>query len=263
MRNSISAFLCLSQQREQALGNREWQPQLSAAGTAAAKPPLPNHRRNRTIGVVRFCHARSVVGGIPKRWFDISAAITVIIFLLPLFCLIALAIKLSGPGPVLYRHRRIGTNGTAFDCLKFRTMVVNADEVLQRHLTANRDAACEWERERKLKTDPRVTPLGLSLRKTSLDELPQLINILKGEMSFVGPRPIVAAEVPKYADCIAHYFRARPGLTGLWQVSGRNDVDYATRVSLDCHYVENWSFWRDLAIIVITFRVVATSRGCY
>jgi lipopolysaccharide/colanic/teichoic acid biosynthesis glycosyltransferase len=142
-------------------------------------------------------------------------------------------------------------------------MVVNGDEVLQRHLDNDPDAACEWSRERKLRDDPRVTSLGLSLRKTSVDELPQLINILRGEMSIVGPRPIVAAEVPKYADGIDHYFRVRPGLTGVWQVSGRNDVDYATRVNLDCHYVQNWSFWRDLAIIATTVRVVATSRGCY
>jgi exopolysaccharide production protein ExoY len=173
------------------------------------------------------------------------------------------AIKLLDPGPAFYRHRRIGLNGVPFECLKFRTMAVDADAVLQRHLAANGEAAREWEQSHKLKRDPRVTPLGSALRKTSLDELPQLLNILKGEMSFVGPRPIVDAEVPKYGAFITHYLAARPGLTGPWQISGRNDVAYATRVALDRHYVEQWSLWRDLAIIARTVRVVVTARGCY
>jgi lipopolysaccharide/colanic/teichoic acid biosynthesis glycosyltransferase len=142
-------------------------------------------------------------------------------------------------------------------------MVLNADEVLSRHLASSSEAAREWQQNHKLKDDPRITPLGVSMRKTSIDELPQLFNILKGEMSFVGPRPIVTAEVPKYGTCIDHYLRARPGLTGAWQVSGRNDVDYRTRVALDRDYVEDWSFRRDLVILVKTVRVVASARGCY
>jgi exopolysaccharide production protein ExoY len=204
-----------------------------------------------------------IVGGRGKRYFDVTAALSSILFWLPLLCLIAIAMKLADGGPVLYRHRRVGQNGQAFDCFKFRTMRVDADEALHRHLSANPDAAREWQQNQKLKSDPRITPLGAVLRKTSLDELPQLFNIVKGEMSLVGPRPIVLNEVPKYGECIAHYMRARPGLTGAWQVSGRNDVDYARRVWLDTEYVENWSFWRDLAIISGTFRVVLTSRGCY
>jgi exopolysaccharide production protein ExoY len=207
--------------------------------------------------------ASTPVGGYTKRCFDISAAATAILFLLPLFCLIALAIKLMDPGPVLYRHRRIGKDGVPFDCLKFRTMVADADRVLQRHLAASREAAREWETKQKLTEDPRITALGTVLRKSSLDELPQLFNILKGEMSVVGPRPIVAAEMPKYGDCIAHYLRARPGLTGPWQVSGRNDVDYGSRVQLDRDYVERWAIRRDLLIIIKTVRVVVTARGCY
>ncbi len=203
------------------------------------------------------------VGGRAKRWFDVAGALAAIILLLPLCCLIALAIKLWDRGPVLYRHRRIGLNGAPFDCLKFRTMVVDSDAALRRYLAANSDAAREWEALHKLKHDPRITALGAGMRKTSLDELPQLINILKGEMSFVGPRPIVAAEVPKYGECIGQYLRARPGLTGLWQVSGRNDVDYTTRVALDRRYIERWSFWRDLTIIATTVRVVVTSRSGY
>jgi exopolysaccharide production protein ExoY len=207
--------------------------------------------------------ARVVVGGGFKRAFDVGAALTAIMLLLPMFCLIALAIKLWDRGPVFYRHRRIGLGGAAFDCLKFRSMVVNGEEVLSRHLAANSAAAREWEETRKLKDDPRITPLGVSMRKTSIDELPQLVNILKGEMSFVGPRPIVTAEVPKYGDAIDHYLSARPGLTGPWQVSGRNDVGYTARVALDRDYVEDWSFWRDVSIIAKTARVVIAARGCY
>jgi exopolysaccharide production protein ExoY len=203
------------------------------------------------------------VGGVLKRTFDIIVASASIVLLFPLFCLTALAIKRSDRGPVFFRHQRVGLNGATFNCLKFRTMVVDAEEVLQRYLSENSDAAREWAELHKLKKDPRVTPLGTGIRKSSLDELPQLLNILKGEMSFVGPRPIVSAEVPKYGECIGHYLRARPGLTGPWQAGGRNDVGYATRVALDREYVEHWSFWRDLAIIARTVRALVTSRGCY
>ena len=142
-------------------------------------------------------------------------------------------------------------------------MCVNSAEVLEDYLEQHPDAHTEWTETHKLRKDPRITPLGGFLRRYSLDELPQLWNVLVGQMSLVGPRPIVLNEVPKYGDCIAHYMRARPGLTGAWQISGRNDVDYARRVWLDTEYVENWSFWRDLTIIASTFRVVLTSRGCY
>lgn len=205
----------------------------------------------------------SIVGGCLKRWFDATAALAAILLFMPLFCLIALAIKFWDGGPVIYRHSRVGLKGAAFDCLKFRSMVINADEVLARHLATNSQAAAEWQKDRKLKRDPRITRLGASMRKTSIDELPQLLNILKGEMSFVGPRPIVIEEVPKYGPVIAHYLRARPGLTGPWQVGGRNDLDYATRVALDRGYVENWSFWGDLTIIAKTARVVVAPRGGY
>jgi exopolysaccharide production protein ExoY len=204
-----------------------------------------------------------VVGGAGKRYFDVCVALSSIALWLPLLCLIAIAVKLIDGGPVFYRHRRVGRNGQAFDCLKFRTMVVDAEKILDWQLTINCEAAREWEENHKLRRDPRITPLGTVLRKTSLDELPQLFNILNGDMSFVGPRPIVVAEVPKYGQCITHYMCARPGLTGPWQVGGRNDVDYARRVALDSQYVENWSFWRDVAIITKTVRVIVTSRGCY
>ena len=256
-----------------ALAPRRSDPPMSDAWRAASAPMTSANGRAldarfqnwnpETAGKSTLSSSAKVIGGAAKRVFDISGALAAIILLLPLFCLIALAIKLCDRGPVLYRHRRVGLNGTSFDCLKFRSMVVNGDEVLSRHLATNREAAREWAETRKLKRDPRITPLGAGIRKTSVDELPQLLNILKGEMSFVGPRPIVTAEVPKYGAAIDHYLRTRPGLTGPWQVSGRNNVDYHTRVALDRDYVEDWSFWRDLAIIVKTARVVVTTRGSY
>lgn len=225
----------------------------------------------RTADDVRTAHngqgalpeSSGIVGGSWKRSFDILAAICAIVLLSPLYLMIAASIKLGDAGPVLFRHRRIGRSGKPFYCLKFRTMAVDAESLLERHLALNPEAAREWAADHKLRQDPRVTPLGHGLRKTSLDELPQLVNILKGEMSFVGPRPIVSAEVPKYGDAIHQYCCARPGLTGPWQVSGRNDVDYAQRVMFDTEYVEHWNFWRDVAIIGKTFRVVVTRKGCY
>jgi len=264
MANGISALM--TRRRERPISNPSWRTIV----TFGAAP------RGRTVGgefrdgidgnapnVVRLEQTATIVGGGVKRGFDVAGALGAILLLMPLFCLIALAIKLWDRGPIFYRHRRVGLNGTSFECLKFRSMVVNGDEVLTRHLAANSEAAREWEETRKLKRDPRITPLGSSMRKTSIDELPQLLNILKGEMSFVGPRPIVTAEVPKYGPVIALYLRTRPGLTGPWQISGRNDVDYSTRVALDRGYVENWNFWRDIAIIAKTARVVMTARGCY
>jgi exopolysaccharide production protein ExoY len=240
---------------------------VSANGTDAySRAPddtFENHFRGGA-GTSAVWHGQlPAVGGSVKRAFDFSGALIAILLLLPLFCLTVLVIKLWDRGPVLYRHRRVGLNGKVFDCLKFRSMVVDAETVLSCHLATDSEAAREWEETRKLKRDPRITPLGFSMRKASIDELPQLLNILKGDMSFVGPRPIVLDEVPKYGASIRHYFCARPGLTGPWQISGRNDVDYPTRVALDRDYVQAWSWWRDLAIIAKTARVVVSSRGSY
>jgi exopolysaccharide production protein ExoY len=212
---------------------------------------------------IHVTNASVPVGGQIKRIFDVLGASAAIILLFPMLMLLAAIIKLSDGGPILYRHNRVGRNGALFPCLKFRTMVTDADQALKRHLISNTDAAREWEQTQKLKNDPRITSLGAILRVTSLDELPQLFNIIRGEMSFVGPRPIVVAEIPKYGAHIEPYLRARPGLTGAWQVSGRNDVSYESRVTLDREYVEGWSFRRDLMILIKTVRVVVTSRGCY
>ncbi|MFN3747040.1 MAG: sugar transferase [Hyphomicrobiaceae bacterium] len=196
------------------------------------------------------------IGGRRKRMVDIAVAIMVAIVLSPILLVIALAVKLSMGGPVIYRHRRIGFGGRPFDCLKFRTMVANGDEVLERHLAANPAAAEEWRRSRKLADDPRVTRFGWFLRKTSLDELPQLLNILRGEMSCVGPRPIVSEELERYGVHAHEYLRARPGVTGSWQVSGRSSVSYGDRVKLDAEYVRTWSFGSDLVILARTVPAV-------
>ena len=203
------------------------------------------------------------VGGISKRSFDILAALAALILLSPIFVLIMALVKYTDGGSLFYGHRRIGYNGSTFRCLKFRTMAENGDAILQQHLDENPEAFEEWRATRKLQDDPRVTVLGTVLRKLSLDELPQLINILKGEMSIVGPRPVVEDELELYEASAVYYLRSRPGLTGLWQVSGRNDVSYAARIAFDTHYVRNWSLTRDLVIVVRTIPAVCLSRGSY
>jgi len=198
-----------------------------------------------------------------KRSFDITAAALALILFSPIFLMIAALVKFSDNGPIFYGHRRIGHNGRTFKCLKFRTMAVNGDEVLRNYLKANPQAAEEWRATRKLKFDPRVTVVGTVLRKLSLDELPQLLNILRGEMSVVGPRPVVDEELNLYDSFAAFYLSTRPGLTGLWQISGRNDVSYDTRIAFDTQYVQNWSLIGDVAIIVKTIPAVCMARGSY
>ncbi|MFB9949558.1 sugar transferase [Rhizobium puerariae] len=202
-------------------------------------------------------------GGLAKRSFDLTAATLALILFSPIFLMIAALVKFSDNGPVFYGHRRIGHNGRSFKCLKFRTMAVNGDEVLRNYLNANPHAAEEWRATRKLKADPRVTVVGTVLRKLSLDELPQLFNILRGEMSVVGPRPVVDEELNLYDSFAAYYLRTRPGLTGLWQISGRNDVSYETRIAFDTQYVQNWSLIGDFAIIAKTIPAVCLARGSY
>ncbi|MBA4775923.1 MULTISPECIES: sugar transferase [Agrobacterium] len=203
------------------------------------------------------------IGGIAKRSFDMTSAALALLIFSPIFLLIAVLVKLSDPGPIFYGHRRVGHNGRYFHCLKFRTMAMNGDEILRQYLAANPEAAEEWRATRKLKNDPRVTAVGAVLRKLSLDELPQLLNIIRGEMSVVGPRPVVDEELSYYESAAAYYLSTRPGLTGLWQISGRNDVSYKTRVAFDTHYVQNWSMRQDVFIIVKTIPAVCLSRGSY
>jgi Undecaprenyl-phosphate galactose phosphotransferase WbaP len=198
-----------------------------------------------------------------KRAVDLMAAGLLCLLLLPVFAGIAALIRLSSPGPVLFGHRRLGRHGREFLAWKFRTMVSHSDEVLRSYLEANPDRLSEWSVNRKLKQDPRVTWLGEVLRRTSLDELPQLWNVIRGEMSLVGPRPIVEAETDRYGPRYSLYRKVRPGLTGLWQVSGRNNTTYAERVEFDEYYVRNWSVWLDLYILGRTIKVVVTGEGAY
>jgi exopolysaccharide production protein ExoY len=203
------------------------------------------------------------LGGALKRGFDIVGASLGLLVFSPLIILLALLVKFSDGGPALYGHARVGRGGRTFRCLKFRTMVMNGDAVLAAHLSADPGALAEWMATRKLKNDPRITSVGAVLRKLSLDELPQLLNILAGDMSIVGPRPVVRDELDHYGKATIFYLKSRPGLTGLWQVSGRNDVSYETRVAMDRSYVENWSLLQDVLIIVKTVPAVCMSRGSY
>ncbi len=197
-----------------------------------------------------------------KRAFDLLAGSLLFLFVAPLFLLISAQVARTGR-PVFYRHERIGKGGKTFVCFKFRTMVPAADRVLAEHFAAHPEALAGWQQDHKLKDDPRVTRIGAWLRRTSLDELPQLFNVLRGDMSLVGPRPVIAEELARYGDNIVYYVESTPGLTGLWQISGRNDLDYRRRVHLDCWYVKNWSLWCDLVILIKTPRAVLRGNGAY
>ena len=196
------------------------------------------------------------------KWsFDLLLAASAVPALLLVSSIVALLNWLNGGGPLFFGHERIGRNGSRFKAWKFRTMAVNADLLLREHLEKQPELRDEWQRNHKLLNDPRVTKIGQWLRRTSLDELPQIWNVIRGEMSIVGPRPIVPGELPKYGACFDLYTSVRPGLTGLWQVSGRNNTTYPERVALDSFYSRNWSIWLDLYIVIRTFRAVLTGEG--
>ena len=197
-----------------------------------------------------------------KRAFDLLAAPLILLALSPLMLTVALLVRATGKN-VFYGHQRIGLNGKTFPCYKFRSMVNNSKEVLEDLLNNNPEARAEWERDFKLKKDPRITWIGAIIRKTSIDELPQLWNVIRGDMSLVGPRPVVADELERYEDKQNLYHMVRPGITGLWQISGRNDVTYEERVSLDSWYSRNWSLWYDLVILSKTAEVVLKRSGAY
>jgi len=196
-----------------------------------------------------------------KRTIDICGACAALLFLWPLFIVIALSIRIADGGPALFAQTRIGRNGRPFKCLKFRSMVLDADAALRTHLERFPQVQREWQENQKLSDDPRVTRLGAFLRRTSLDELPQLINILTGQMSLVGPRPIVPDEIHRYGENFSHCFSVSPGLTGLWQVSGRSDCGYENRIALDRRYASNWSVWLDVEIIIRTIPAVLLQQG--
>jgi Undecaprenyl-phosphate galactose phosphotransferase WbaP len=198
-----------------------------------------------------------------KRGLDLTVALTLGIAVLPLVGLIVALIRVSSPGPIFYGQERIGRLGRRFKAWKFRTMLPDADAVLVRYLDEHPELAAEWKANHKLRSDPRVTWIGRWLRSTSLDELPQVWNVIVGEMSLVGPRPIVAAEIDKYAENYEQYVQVLPGITGLWQVSGRNNTTYEERVALDVYYVQNWSLWLDIYILACTAKVVLLCEGAY
>lgn len=197
-----------------------------------------------------------------KRMFDVVVASLLLLFLAPAFGLLCWLVARDG-GNAIYGHERVGQDGAKFKCLKFRSMVTNSKEVLEQLLATSEEARAEWDKDFKLKNDPRVTRIGSFLRKTSLDELPQLWNVIRGEMSLVGPRPVIEAELERYAGDVDYYMMAKPGMTGLWQVSGRNDIDYDTRVYFDSWYVKNWALWTDIAILFKTAGVVLRRDGAY
>lgn len=199
-----------------------------------------------------------------KRIFDIVFSLLTMVIIIPVSIIVMILIMIESPGAApIFKHYRVGRGGTLFPCYKFRSMVPNAKEKLQEYLKNNPEAKIEWDKYFKLKNDPRITKIGKIIRKTSIDELPQFINVLKGEMSWVGPRPIIKDEIHYYGKYIKDYYAVLPGITGMWQVSGRSEIGYKDRVSLDVWYVRNWSIWIDITLILKTIKIVLFRKGAY
>ncbi|PZU12018.1 MAG: hypothetical protein DI605_02695 [Sphingomonas sp.] len=203
------------------------------------------------------------VDQVMTRLFDICASSALLLFLAPLMIVVAALIVITNPGPIIFGHKRLGRDGRSFHCLKFRSMVTDSQERLANLLASDPEARREWERDHKLKNDPRITPIGAFLRKSSLDELPQLFNVLRGDMSLVGPRPIVMDEVRRYGRYFSHYTQVRPGITGLWQVSGRNNTTYRRRVAMDVAYSRSQSLPLNIKILLMTVPSVLLAKGSY
>ena len=215
----------------------------------------------RSAKLATQANALQPVGGRIKRAFDVAASVFLIISLFPLLLGLIIMLRATDRGPLFYGHERIGHNGRKFQCLKFRSMAVNGDAILAAYLRDNPEQRKIWEEERKLDDDPRVTPMGAILRKLSLDELPQIINVLRGDMSLVGPRPVTLGELDKYSSSRSHYLMTRPGITGLWQISGRSDTSFQQRVCMDRLYVSNWTMLSDLKILIMTLPAVILAKG--
>ena len=198
-----------------------------------------------------------------KRFMDLFLLLISSPITLPLVAIVSILIKVSNPGPIFYGHTRIGKNGRIFKCWKFRSMVVDADKQLEKILAENPQMRAEWEKDRKFTDDPRVTKIGKILRKTSIDEIPQFFNVLLGEMSFIGPRPVTKPELNKYGSKADFILSVQPGLSGMWQISGRSDTGYEERITLDSYYIQNWSVWLDIWIIIKTVYVVLKGKGAY
>lgn len=198
-----------------------------------------------------------------KRVFEILLILIFLPVLLPVFVILFIAVKITSPGPALYAHKRVGKNGTVLRCIKFRSMYRDADKQLEKILAESPEMRAQWEKDRKIQNDPRVTPFGKFLRKTSLDELPQLINVIRGDMSLIGPRPVTDSELKYYGEYADFVFSVKPGLSGMWQVSGRSDTGYEERVNFDTYYIQNWSIWLDVWILIKTVWVVLSRKGAY
>ncbi|RYY81567.1 MAG: sugar transferase [Chitinophagaceae bacterium] len=198
-----------------------------------------------------------------KRAMDLVIAFAVLAFVAPIFLIVYALIKIFDPGPALFSHLRVGRDGRMFTVYKFRTMRVDAQERLEEVLTSDPKAAAEWAEFQKLKNDPRVTVIGRILRRTSIDELPQLLNIVRGEMSVIGPRPVTSGEIHRYGAEYPYYTAVRPGVLGLWQVKGRNKLTYPERVAYDVQYVKTWSIWQDIKIMLLAVPVVLLGLGAY
>lgn len=198
-----------------------------------------------------------------KRIIDIAILLVMSPLVVPVVIVVSIIVKISSPGPIFYGHRRVGKDGKEFKCWKFRSMVINADKMLDKILAEHPEMREEWERDRKFTNDPRVTKIGKVLRKTSIDELPQLWNVFVGEMSFIGPRPVTEPELKKYGDKTSLILSVLPGLSGMWQISGRSATGYEERINLDSYYIQNWSVWLDLWIILKTVWVVLKGKGAY
>jgi exopolysaccharide production protein ExoY len=205
----------------------------------------------------------SPVGLTSKRIVDVVLALSGIILLAPLLVICFVLTSASSSGPAIFRHKRVGFGGKPFDCLKFRTMALDAPERLRKLLEDDPVAAAEWAECQKLRNDPRVTPIGAILRKSSLDELPQLFNVLIGNMSIVGPRPVTEAELSRYGTSVTAYSACRPGITGLWQVSGRSSASYETRIACDTYYARMWSLSLDIKIMIVTIPAVIFTEGAH
>ena len=226
--------------------------------------PLRFKYSDNSAGQERRAGTDNQIQGIDwYRVFDIVLSLVALTVVAPLLLFVGLAVKLTSKGPAIFRHRRIGRDGVEFHCFKFRTMVCDADKRLAEMLRESPSARAEWERDHKLRNDPRITPIGSFLRKASLDELPQIFNVLLGTMSWVGPRPIVAGEVVRYGSRFAAYCKVRPGITGLWQISGRNDTSYRRRVAMDALYVRTRSPMLYSVIIFRTIPAVLRQHGSY
>lgn len=234
----------------------------AARAREQAVPLMPlAHARVEEAADARPQATHPPVGGWPKRLTDVCGACAALLLAAPLMLICIIAIRLSSRGGALFAHQRLGFNGEMFPCFKFRSMYADAAERLEAILATDAAARAEWDENQKLARDPRVTPVGAFLRRTSLDELPQFINVLLGHMSLVGPRPIVRAEAPRYGAAYADYVKARPGITGLWQVSGRSDTGYDQRVQLDAAYVNGWTLAQDVKILALTVIVVLRQKG--